>query len=149
VGRRDCATLDSLLGDWDGRLSALLRKRVGRHIDRCEVCSARRRRELTPSLLYGLSPAAVLAMTGLHKVSLLAAGQAGGPLSVVRDTILRVAADPASHATAYAHVAAGSTQSFGASGFPKPPPHHGYLNILQRPHEALVHLFGIPLAGDL
>ena len=134
VGRRDCATLDSLLGDWDGRLTALLRKRVGRHIDRCEVCSDRRRRELTPSLLYGLSPAAVLAMAGLHKLSLLAAGQAGGPLSVVRDTILRVAADPASHATAYAHAAAGSTQSFGASGFPKPPPHHGYLNILQRPH---------------
>jgi RNA polymerase sigma factor (sigma-70 family) len=134
VGRRDCATLDSLLGDWDGRLTALLRKRVGRHIDRCEVCSDRRRRELTPSLLYGLSPAAVLAMAGMHKLSLLTAGQAAGPLSVVRDTILRVAADPASHATAYAHVAAGSTQSFGASGFPKPPPHHGYLNILQRPH---------------
>lgn len=134
AGRRDCATLDSLLGDWDGRLTALLRKRVGRHIDRCEVCSDRRRRELTPSLLYGLSPAAVLAMAGLRKLSLLAAGQAGGPLSVVRDTILRVAADPASHATAYAHAVAGSAQSFGASGFPKPPPHHGYLNILQRPH---------------
>jgi len=134
VGRRDCATLDSLLGDWDGRLTALLRKRVGRHIDRCEVCSDRRRRELTPSLLYGLSPAAVLALAGMHKLSLLAAGQAAGPLSVVRDTILRVAADPAAHATAYAHAAAGSTQSFGASGFPKPPPHHGYLNILQRPH---------------
>src|SRR6185312_5469655 len=134
VGRGDCATLDSLLGDWAGRLTALLRKRVGRHIDRCEVCSDRRRRELPPSLRYGLSPAAVLAMAGLNKLSLLAAGQAAGPLSVVRDTILRVAADPASHATAYAHVAAGSTQSFGASGFPKPPPHHGYLNILQRPH---------------
>jgi RNA polymerase sigma factor (sigma-70 family) len=134
AGRRDCATLDSLLGDWDGRLTALLRKRVGRHIDRCEVCSDRRRRELTPALLYGLSPAAVLTMAGLRKLSLLAAGQAGGPLSAVRDTILRVAADPASHATAYAHAAAGSMQSFGANGFPKPPPHHGYLNILQRPH---------------
>jgi RNA polymerase sigma factor (sigma-70 family) len=57
VGRRDCPTLDSLLGDWDGRLTALLRKRVGRHIDRCEVCSNRRRQALSPSLLYGLSPA--------------------------------------------------------------------------------------------
>jgi RNA polymerase sigma factor (sigma-70 family) len=134
VGRRDCATLDTLLGDWDGRLTALLRKRVGRHIDRCAVCSDRRRRELTPSLLYGLSPAALLAMAGLRKLSLLAAGQAAGSLSAVRDTILRVAADPASHATAYAHAAAGSAQSFGGSGFPKPPSHHGYLNILQRPH---------------
>src|ERR1700729_3286782 len=57
AGRADCATLDSLLRDWDGRLTALLRKRVGRHIDRCPVCSGRRRQALSPSLLYGLSPA--------------------------------------------------------------------------------------------
>ena len=56
AGRRDCATLDRLLGDWDGRLTALLRKRVGRHIDRCQVCSDRRRQELTPALLYSLTP---------------------------------------------------------------------------------------------
>src|ERR1700729_4261636 len=57
AGRGDCAALDSLLADWDGRLTARLRKRVGRHIDRCGVCSDRRRQELSPALLYGLSPA--------------------------------------------------------------------------------------------
>jgi RNA polymerase sigma factor (sigma-70 family) len=133
AGRRDCATLDGLLGDWDGRLTALLRKRVGRHIDRCEVCSARRRRELTPALLYGLSPAALLAMAGLRKFFLLTAGQPGGPLFGMRDTILRLATDPTSHATAYAQAAGQSAQSFGTSGFPNPP-HHGHLGILQRPH---------------
>ena len=43
-GRQDCAALDQLLHGWDGRLTAPLRKRVGRHIDRCSVCSDRRRR---------------------------------------------------------------------------------------------------------
>ena len=81
AGRGDCATLDSLLGDWDGRLTALLRKRVGRHIDQCPVCSDRRRRELTPALLYGLSPAALLAVAALRKISVLTGGQPGGPPS--------------------------------------------------------------------
>ena len=77
AGRRDCATLDSLLGDWDGRLTALLRKRVGRHIDRCQVCSDRRRKELTPALLYGVTPGALLAMAGLRGgTALTAAAQA-------------------------------------------------------------------------
>ena len=102
AGRGDCATLDSLLGDWDGRLTALLRKRVGRHIDRCPVCSDRRRRELTPALLYGLAPAALLAVAGLRKISVLTAGRPGGPPSAVRDTVLHLSADPASHGTAFA-----------------------------------------------
>ena len=50
-GRKDCAALDQLLHDWDGRLTAPLRRRVGRHIDRCSVCSDRRRRELRPAAL--------------------------------------------------------------------------------------------------
>ena len=133
AGRGDCATLDSLLGDWDGRLTALLRKRVGRHIDRCPVCSDRRRRELTPALLYGLSPAALLAVAGLRKISVLTAGQPGGPLSAVRAAVLHLASDPASHATAYAQVTARSTQSFGINGFPKPP-HYGFLGVAPRAH---------------
>jgi RNA polymerase sigma factor (sigma-70 family) len=132
AGRRDCATLDSLLGDWDGRLTALLRKRVGRHIDRCEVCSNRRRQALSPSLLYGLSPGALLALTAMRKLSLLVAGQPAGPMSGVRDTVLRLASDPASHASAFGQAAGRSAQSFGMNGFPKSP-HHGYLSLVQ-PH---------------
>ena len=81
AGRADCATLDSLLGDWDGRLTALLRKRVGRHIDRCPVCSDRRRQELTPALLYGLSPAALLAVAALREDFRAHRRPRGGPPS--------------------------------------------------------------------
>jgi RNA polymerase sigma factor (sigma-70 family) len=146
AGRGDCATLDSLLGDWDGRLTALLRKRVGRHIDRCPVCSDRRRRELTPALLYGLSPAALLAVAALRKISVLTAGQPGGPLSAVRASVLRLTSDPASHATAYAQVKARSTQSFGTSGFPKPP-HHGLLGVAPRAHMPFTVVGGTAVAA--
>jgi RNA polymerase sigma factor (sigma-70 family) len=129
TGRRDCATLDNLLGDWDGRLTALLRKRVGRHIDRCRVCSDRRRRELTPALLYGLSPGALIAAAALRSACVRSAVQPGGPLSVVRDTVLRLAADPASHAAAYREVVTRSTHSFGMSGFLKPI--GGHLGVTQ------------------
>ena len=33
AGSRDCPTLAAFLGDWDGRLTPLLRKRIGRHLD--------------------------------------------------------------------------------------------------------------------
>src|SRR3984885_10344432 len=59
-GRKDCAALDQLLHDWDGRLTAPLRRRVGRHIDRCSVCSDRRRRELRPAALLSLAPGALV-----------------------------------------------------------------------------------------
>jgi RNA polymerase sigma factor (sigma-70 family) len=146
AGRGDCATLDSLLGDWDGRLTALLRKRVGRHIDRCPVCSDRRRRELTPALLYGLAPAALLAVAGLRKISVLTAGWPGGPPSAVRDTVLHLSADPASHGTAFARVSWRSTQSFGGDGFPKPP-HHGFLGVAPRPHMPFTVVGGTAVAA--
>jgi RNA polymerase sigma factor (sigma-70 family) len=64
-GRKDCAALDQLLHGWDGRLTAPLRRRVGRHIDRCSVCSDRRRRELRPAVLLSVAPVA-LAPAGLR-----------------------------------------------------------------------------------
>jgi RNA polymerase sigma factor (sigma-70 family) len=146
AGRADCATLDSLLRDWDGRLTALLRKRVGRHIDRCPVCSDRRRRELTPALLYGLSPAALLAVAALRKISVLTGGKPGGLPSGVRDTVLHLATDPASHATAYAQVTGRSTQSFGGNGFPKPP-HHGFLGVAPRAHMPFTVVGGTAVAA--
>jgi RNA polymerase sigma factor (sigma-70 family) len=137
AGRRDCATLDSLLGDWDGRLTALLRKRVGRHIDRCQVCSDRRRKELTPALLYGVTPGALLAMAGLRGgTALTAARKLAEPLSAVRDQVLRPADGPASHAAAFRVAGGRSANSFGTSGFPKPA-RYGHLGGWQLPH---VHL---------
>jgi RNA polymerase sigma factor (sigma-70 family) len=135
AGRRDCADLDSLLGDWDGRLTARLRKRVGKHIDQCRVCSDRQRRELTPAMLFDLTPGALLSMAALRLGS---AGAHLGPLAGVRDAVLHLAGIPAPHAAALHlgqwHAVAGrSMHSFGASGFPKPAA-TGHLAFLHRPH---------------
>ncbi|MGH3519268.1 MAG: sigma-70 family RNA polymerase sigma factor [Haloechinothrix sp.] len=56
TGRPDCAELNDLLDGWDGRLSPLIRKRVARHIDRCEVCGQRRRRMVSPLALLATLP---------------------------------------------------------------------------------------------
>jgi RNA polymerase sigma factor (sigma-70 family) len=137
AGRRDCATLDSLLGDWDGRLTALLRKRVGRHIDHCQVCSDRRRQELTPALLYGVTPGALLALAELHGgTALTTAGRLAGPPPGVREGVLRPADDPAGHAAGFQAAAGRSTNSFGTSGFPKPA-HYGHFGGWQRPQVTL------------
>ena len=55
LGRDDCDDLDGILVDWDGRFSPLVRKRVARHVDDCDVCSDRRRRIVSPlTLLAGV-----------------------------------------------------------------------------------------------
>ncbi len=63
TGRADCDELDELLEQWDGRFSVLWRKRVARHIDRCEVCE-RRRSALPAAVFGGGGAAAVLAAAG-------------------------------------------------------------------------------------
>src|SRR6266567_4638462 len=60
TGRQDCPELDAMLQDWDGDLTVLVRKRVNRHVERCDVCSGRRRREVSPTMLLGIAPIAAL-----------------------------------------------------------------------------------------
>ena len=48
TGRDACIDLDAMLAGWDGRLTVLMRKRISRHIERCDICGERKRRELTP-----------------------------------------------------------------------------------------------------
>jgi RNA polymerase sigma factor (sigma-70 family) len=137
AGRRDCAALDSLLGDWDGRLTARLRRRVGRHIDQCGTCSDRRRRELTPAMLYGVTPGAVIGLAAARQTPAAAAAHIGGPLAGVRDAVLRLAGNATPHAASLRigswHASGRSMHSFGANGFPKPAP-TGHLAFLHRPH---------------
>lgn len=59
LGREDCTELDGILSGWDGRFSPLMRKRVARHVDKCDVCSERRRIVVSPwALLAGVPPVA-------------------------------------------------------------------------------------------
>jgi RNA polymerase sigma factor (sigma-70 family) len=55
TGREDCAELDRIVGDWDGVLTPLLRKRIGKHLEKCEICGEQRRRRVSAiALLSGL-----------------------------------------------------------------------------------------------
>jgi RNA polymerase sigma factor (sigma-70 family) len=99
TGRQDCAELNRLLAAWDGELTPLLRKRVSRHIENCEVCGERKRRVLSPVML----------LTALPLVPLPAA---------LRHQVLRLVSDDSPAAVEYCvHVAARS-RPFDASGFP-------------------------------
>jgi RNA polymerase sigma factor (sigma-70 family) len=127
TGRQDCPALGALLGDWDGRLTILLRKRVNRHVERCDVCSGRRQREMTPAMLLGVAPIAALPLAAALS-SGLPSGLSSGLPSGLRDQVLRAAAGNTAHP---AHPA----YPFGRDGFPRP------LHPLRTPwwHPRLVH----------
>jgi len=56
-GSELCDDLSGILGDWDGRFSPLIRKRVARHIDGCETCETRRKLMVSPLALLAGVPA--------------------------------------------------------------------------------------------
>ena len=89
------------MAGWDGKLTVLLRKRVSRHIRRCDICGARRRRELTPDSLLGVLPVAVLPVALRHQVLSLVADSA--PAAVARRLAIGQRLGPV-----------------GPSGFPRP-----------------------------
>ena len=77
-GREACPELAGILEGWDGRLTVLLRKRVGRHIRRCDICGDRQRRELSPVALLSVLPVAALPAALRHQVlGLIADGSPG------------------------------------------------------------------------
>ncbi len=109
TGREDCPELDDILANWDGQLTVLLRKRVNRHIERCDICGERRRRQLSPAMLLSMLP-----------VAMLPAG--------LRQHLFRLVADSSPGATAYRARVIHRAGPFTGSGFPKPldPPHTGH-----------------------
>jgi RNA polymerase sigma factor (sigma-70 family) len=108
TGRQDCPELDAMLQDWDGVLTVLVRKRVNRHVERCRVCSGRRRREVSPATLLGIAPIAALPL------------MAGGLPAGFRDQVLRLATGNSPAAVAHRAGVAKTSYSFGHNGFPRP-----------------------------
>ena len=108
TGRRDCAELDAMLQDWDGVLTVLVRKRLNRHVERCRICSGRRRREVSPAMLLGIAPIAALPL------------MAGGLPAGFRDQLLRMATGNSPAAVAHRASVAKTSYSFGHHGFPRP-----------------------------
>ena len=101
TGREACADLDAMLAGWDGQLTVLMRKRISRHIERCEVCGERKRRELTPALFAGAVPMAAT-------------------LPGFREQVLRVLADRSPAGLTHRLTVANRAGPFGPQGFPNP-----------------------------
>jgi RNA polymerase sigma factor (sigma-70 family) len=115
AGRDECAELGAMLTGWDGRLTAALSKRAGRHIEQCSACSARRAVELRPSALLELTPAAALAAGAAESFRRAAGAPAGLKAHTIALATERGAAS-AAHATAVLSRAG----TFGRQGFPRP-----------------------------
>ena len=100
TGRWACPALDLMLYDWDGQLTAPMRKQVARHVGQCDACAYRRRSALRPALLDGMAPPAALPR-GL------------------REKVLRLCADDSPPARAYREEARQGAGPFAANGFPQ------------------------------
>jgi RNA polymerase sigma factor (sigma-70 family) len=101
AGRKACTDLDAMLASWDGQLTVLMRKRISRHIEQCEVCGERKRRELSSALFAGVMPLAAL-------------------FPGFREPLLRVLADRTPAGLAHRLSVANRAGPFGPTGFPKP-----------------------------
>ena len=118
TGREACAELDAALAGWDGQMNVLVRKRVSRHIERCQICGERKRRELSPALFVGALPLAEL-MPGF------------------RERVLKICADHTLAGQVHRATVVGRAGSFGPNGFPKsvrPPAPPGWHRVLQHSH---------------
>ncbi len=101
TGRDSCPQLAALLHGWDGHLNVLLRKRVSRHLEQCEECGQRKRRELSPAMLLSALPLVVLP-PGL------------------RQQVLRLVGNVTPDAVSYRARVARRAGRFRADGFPVP-----------------------------
>ena len=140
TGREDCAVLDDLLAGWDGQLTVLLRKRLSRHIERCDICSDRRQRELRPALLT-LWPAATLAGAALAEHAMHAARVP----EVLRAQVLSAASGEKAQSTASSAGLGSSGRGFRDNGFPKSPVHRAlamHRTLLTHGTRAHVTLWG-------
>jgi RNA polymerase sigma factor (sigma-70 family) len=100
-GRPSCPDLDEMLAGWDGQLTVLMRKRLNRHIEHCDVCGERKRRELRPAMLLGLLPVVALP-------------------SSLRQQVLRLVSDDGPAARAYRARVGRRSEPYGPDGFPVP-----------------------------
>jgi RNA polymerase sigma factor (sigma-70 family) len=109
TGQGQCAELSGILAGRDGEMTALLRRRVNRHIERCEACGARRGRGLSPAMLLSMLPMVALP-------------------AALRAQVLQLVDDVSPVAAGHRDMVARRAEPFDGSGFPKPvaPPRRVY-----------------------
>ncbi len=62
-----CPELATMLEDWDGHFNVLMRKRISRHIESCDICDADRRERVNPAALLGAAPVFIPAPAWLRE----------------------------------------------------------------------------------
>jgi RNA polymerase sigma factor (sigma-70 family) len=115
AGQGGCAELASMLADWDGRLTVVLRKRLHGHVERCATCATRRVFELRPAMLGGLSPGAAMAAAAADSLRV-----APGPPAALRAHTLVLATGQDPGAIAHRAAVLRRAGTFGSHGFPRP-----------------------------
>jgi RNA polymerase sigma factor (sigma-70 family) len=66
----DCRELLAMLDGWDGHFNVLMRKRISRHIESCDICDEERRRLVSPVALLCAAPAFIPAPAWLRERTL-------------------------------------------------------------------------------
>ncbi len=99
IGRESCPELAAVVPGGHGRLNALVRKRINRHIAHCTTCRKRRHRELTLAMMLTMLPVAFI------------------PYGL-RDEVLGLAGDPSPDASAKRAAMVARAGQFSPSGFP-------------------------------
>ena len=118
TGRDACTVLDALLAGWDGQLTVLMRKRISRHIEQCEICGELKRRELSPALFAGALPLVAL-------------------VPGFRAHVLKMCTDHTPAGLAHRASVAARAGQFGPAGFPRPssvPGASGWHHVLRHSH---------------
>ena len=155
TGREDCPELAAIVTGWDGELTALLRKRINRHIEQCDVCGERKRRELRPEALLGALPILLLPpglrSSVLHLVGNVLPGGAGSSNSNGSSSDDspsansasngyaangNVVAIPTANAAEYCAQVAKRAEPFDRAGFPVPLDHRRFEHRRFRPAAA-------------
>jgi hypothetical protein len=70
LGYNRCPQLATLVADWDGVFTILVRKRISRHVDSCANCDEARGRLVSPIALLGASPVLIPAPSWMREPTL-------------------------------------------------------------------------------
>jgi hypothetical protein len=130
-GREDCPDLAEMLASWNGEPTALVSRRVHRHIECCDTC-----RDLEHRELHSKALATVLARPA----------PSAAPAELRDDVLQRLATvtlEMATEVDPVADLAARRVGSFGPSGFPVPRPRRGSWRSVRRPQFAGLAVIGI------
>ena len=65
-----CPELAAILKGWDGQFTVLMRKRMARHIDSCEICEQDQREQVNPVALLGSAAVFIPAPAALRRQTL-------------------------------------------------------------------------------